>query len=124
VKRAFQDNAADKEQIRPSARREARFEERRLSNYRAMLGTVEGRAVFRDLLKKCRVYESIMQANAFIYYNAGRQDTGHELMAMLWQASPELYLVMEKEGRVELESLERELEAAEISRAQTKGADE
>lgn len=92
-------NAADPQQVKRAARRQQRREERRIDNFRTVLGTVAGRAVFWHLLEAAGVFRSIWHNSAQIHYNAGRQDFGHELIATLLEADEELYQIMEREMR-------------------------
>jgi len=92
-------NAADSQQVRRAGRRQQRRDERRQNAVRAVLATPEGRFVFWDLIASAGVFRSIWESSARIHYNAGRQDFGHELIAMLVEADPEAYQLMEREMR-------------------------
>lgn len=93
-------NAANRRQVRDAGRVEKRREQRRAAAYRAVLGTVEGRFVFWDLIGRAGVYRSVSNPHGGIQsQNIGRQDFGHELMDLVIQAGDELYLLMEQEGR-------------------------
>ncbi len=112
-------NAADPRQVRRAERKERRSENRRLAAYKAMLGTAEGRYVFWDLLSKARIFGSIFHpSGSSLYYNAGRQDFGHELVADLIRADDDGYLLMEREQRARDKSDASELEAAHTPRAE------
>lgn len=92
-------NAADKEQVKRAARFERNHEARKLVSARVVLEGYDGRAFCWDLLARARVFESIWHPSAEIHYLAGRQDYGHELMALLIQADENLYQLMEREAR-------------------------
>ncbi|HMJ02427.1 MAG TPA: hypothetical protein VK506_05770 [Conexibacter sp.] len=92
-------NAADPEQVERAGRKEKRLATREQDLTRAVLATPEGRAFCWSLLVKAKVFESIYHASALIHYNAGRQDFGHELIALLLDADEDGYLLMEKEAR-------------------------
>jgi hypothetical protein len=48
---------------------------------------------------------------------AGRQDVGHELLALCMQAGKDLYLLMETEARNRQERDDREIDATQTARA-------
>ena len=115
-------NAADPRQVRRAERKERSTESRRLAAYRATLGTPEGRFVFWDLLTKARIYESIFHpSGSSLYYNTGRQDFGHELIADLLRADEDGYVLMEREQRARAKSDASETEAAHTPRAEDQG---
>src|SRR4051812_23218730 len=97
--RAAVKNAADAEQVKRAARRDRDRERLYLDNLRGVMGDVHGRYVMWELLAKAGVFHSIYHPSSLIYYNAGRQDFGHELMANLIAADPALYQCMEQEAR-------------------------
>jgi hypothetical protein len=85
---------------------------------RAVMQTAAGRVVMWDLLARCKVFESIYESSSKIYYNAGRQDFGHELMALLLDLDDgRLYVQMEAEARARATRELRGNEAAHTARA-------
>lgn len=92
-------NAADPDQVKRAERRERKLEELFRAALVATLATEAGRAVCWGLLERAGVYRSIWTPNAEIHYRAGRQDFGHELMALILAADEDLYLTMEREAR-------------------------
>jgi hypothetical protein len=95
----LQTNAADPSQVRHAARIEKKRTARQLAALKAVMATPEGRMVMWNLLERAGIYRSIWHPSAQIHYNSGRQDFGHELLAMLTDADEEAYLTMEREMR-------------------------
>lgn len=95
----LQTNAADPGQVRHAGRKEKQRSARRVAALRAVMNTPEGRLVMWDLLERAGVFRSVWHPSALIHYNAGRQDFGHELLALLAEADEEAYLTMEREMR-------------------------
>lgn len=116
-------NAADRKQVRNAGRR-TKSRERRFQNaLRAVMATPEGRLLFGErrlgLLARAGCYRSVFSQNPVeMAYNAGRQDFGHQMMALLAEASEKLYLDMERETRL-LESRDAEETAAATAAATT-----
>jgi hypothetical protein len=105
-------NAADPRQVRRAGRIERDRQLALLASLKAVIATGAGRLVMWDLLSRAGMFRSVWdQSGSKVYYNAGRQDFGHELLDLLLQADPALYLQMEREAR-ELEAREdRETQA-------------
>ena len=91
-------NTSDREQVEASTETVALRNLRERKEWLELMGTKTGRSRMFAILSWCGTFESIMETNARIYYNAGRQDVGHELMATLNKASPQLYLLMQQEA--------------------------
>ncbi len=91
-------NAGDEQQVRKAARSEKWLRERRSNDWRAIVGSPEGRRVLWYLLEQCKVFESIMETSARIYYNSGRQDFGHYLIGEITTADPQAWLLMQQEA--------------------------
>lgn len=92
-------NAGDISEVRRAERTGKRAHERELAVTRAVMATVEGREFLRNQLEALGVFRSIWRASSEIYYLAGRQDAGHQLMALLTAADETAYLQMEAEAR-------------------------
>jgi hypothetical protein len=124
--RALMRNAADPRQVARAARKEREQGVRWEVMLRATLMTVEGRATLWELLARAGVFRSIFDPSSRIYYNAGRQDFGHELLAEITRVAPDLYIRMEAEARTHQASLDREAEAADVThqRARTEEDDD
>lgn len=110
--RAWVKNAADPSQVRRAARKTEDVEALRRGRLRAVLQTVDGRALVWDLLERAGVFRSIYDQSARIHYNAGRQDFGHELLAAALDADEDAYLVMEQEARARQRRDDRDTAAA------------
>lgn len=104
-------NAGDIGDVRRADRAAKRARERELTVTRAVLATVDGREFLRNQLEVLGVFRSIWRANAEIHYLAGRQDAGHELMALLTEADEAAYLQMETEARERRKRADIETEA-------------
>ncbi len=121
MSRAYQKNAADLQQVKYAERKATQQQERVLVCLRAIMGAPEGRVVMWDLLARAGIYRSIWDPSARIHYNAGRQDYGHELLALLLEADGDLYQLMEREARAWQRSQDREA-AAVLTPAASEGA--
>ena len=115
--RALVRNAADPQQVRRAARKEADAEAMLLAGLKELQATPTGRFVFRSLLERLGVFRSVWENSARIHYNAGRQDAGHELMALLVQADENAYELMEREARARSQKQARENDAVHAARA-------
>ena len=84
-----------------------------LQAIKTVMQTKQGRSVMFNILERCGVYRSIMTGSSKTFYLAGKQDMGHEILALLLQADPESYKQMETEhlikGESHLENLQRKL---------------
>lgn len=111
-------NAADPRQVKRAGRLERDRAEQLRAHVVAVLTTESGRAVFWELLERAGVYRSIWTPNSEIHYKAGRQDFGHELMALIVDASEEGYELMEREARARRKRDERSTDAAHTAPAE------
>src|SRR5262245_38935415 len=105
-------NAADPQQVKRADRKERRTEEIRLAAYATVMASPEGRFVMWDLLGMAGVFRSVYAGGDLTAYNAGRQDFGHELMAMLLRVDEPCYEAMEREARFRARRDATENEAA------------
>ena len=110
-------NAADRDQVRRAGRKDRDRAARVATDAAAVLASTHGRRFCWDLLERAGVYRSIWDPTARIHYNAGRQDFGHELMALLVSAQPDLYLLMEQEARARQKRDDAETDAAHTAPA-------
>lgn len=97
--RAEVKNAADPKQVRRASQRTADQAELFRAALVLVMGTAPGRLALWELLTLAGVYGSVFAPDATIYYRAGRQDFGHELIALLLAADEGLYQTMETEAR-------------------------
>lgn len=104
-------NAGNAREVRSAERLEKRRRERLLAVTKQVMSTAEGREFLRRQLEGLGIFHSIMATSAMIYYNAGRQDAGHELLALLVAADGDAYLLMEIEAREREKAEDREVEA-------------
>ena len=109
--RSFVKNAADRDQVGRAARKEADNERIFLASLKAVQSTQEGRFVMRTLLERAGIFRSIWENSARIHYNAGRQDMGHEIQAMLVATDENAYELMEREARARDLKLRKDLAA-------------
>jgi hypothetical protein len=114
-RRALQRNAADPRQIAFADRKAKQAEELFLSSIAAVMESIEGRAMIWGLLERAGVYRSIWDPSAKIHYNAGRQDFGHELLALAIEQGGRNYLLMEQEARQRATRVDREAEAVQVT---------
>lgn len=104
-------NAADRDQVTRAERIERDRDDTSRRALQVVLAHPEGRMVLWDLLRRAGVYRSVWDQSSRIHYNAGRQDFGHELLALCLQADDRLYLLMEQEGRERAAHEQRTLSA-------------
>jgi hypothetical protein len=116
--RASVRNAADRDQVTRAARKDRSSQALALDAVREMLRQPAGRFVMWELIERAGVFRSIWDNSARIHYNAGRQDFGHEIIALLIQADEDLYLLMETEARDRARRLDRETDAAHTARVE------
>ena len=103
-----QTNAADRRQVDWARRSDRqRLAETQVA-YRETLQHPAGRRVLWDILSRAGIYRSVMDADpSRVFYNAGRQDFGHELLADLTALDESGYLLMESEARARAATEER-----------------
>lgn len=108
-------NAADPRQVKDAGRRERRRTRDFDNALRAVLDTPDGRLVLWQLLSMAGIYRSCYDnSGSRTYWNVGRQDYGHELLAHIIEASPQLYALMEREARERDARTDAEREAAQV----------
>jgi alkanesulfonate monooxygenase SsuD/methylene tetrahydromethanopterin reductase-like flavin-dependent oxidoreductase (luciferase family) len=110
-------NASDRDQVAAARRITAEQRRRFQAALKAVLSTYDGRLVLYRMLEVAGIFKSIYAPNAEIYYRAGRQDYGHELMVELADCDETLYLEMEREARQRARSDAEEAKAARVPRA-------
>lgn len=117
-------NAGDSAQVKRAERADKRALDRQLAVTRAVMSTLDGREFLRNQLEILGVFKSIWRANAEIHYLAGRQDAGHELMALLVQADEVAYLQMEAEARDRRKKADAETDAGHTAPLEQHEGDE
>lgn len=110
-------SATDRIQIAFDERKAKDRAEKFLASLRELMSSEASRLVMWELLDVAGVFRSIWTPNAEIHYRAGRQDFGHELMALLHQAGEDHYAAMESEARARAKREAEELAAILQSRA-------
>lgn len=94
-RKALVRNAADPEQVKRAKDVVKYSRDDELNDWRAVLGTPEGRRVLWRVLEQCNTNKSIFAADhGTISYRAGWQDAGHYLMAEINEAEPRAFLRM------------------------------
>lgn len=95
-------NAADPEQVARAAEVELDRAEQRDVDLVTVLSTINGRRFYWGLLADCGIHASVIgQHVEGTYYNAGRQDLGHKLLARVLEADATLFLKMQQEAYTE-----------------------
>jgi hypothetical protein len=117
-------NAGDVSDVKRAERAARRARERELTVTRAVMATVEGREFLRNQLELLGVFRSIWRPSAEIHYLAGRQDAGHELMALLAEADEAAYLQMETEARERRRRADVEMDAGHTAPLEQHEGDE
>lgn len=98
-KRSFVGNAADGRQVEEARRKEKDKRKGEIEDLKVVLASKQGRRVLWRVLKHCKVFESIWDASSRIHHNAGRQDTGHFIMAEICSADEESLFTMMREAK-------------------------
>lgn len=91
-------NSEDREQLDAATDKLQSLEENRSNDLRHVMASPQGRRALWRVLTECQVFGSIMETNARIYYNSGKQDVGHWLLAEMNMASEDLFFEMQKEN--------------------------
>jgi hypothetical protein len=103
--RAVVRNAADPQQVRRGGKHERDVREEQLHAWRTVLALPEGRFLLWTILEQCQVAGSVYAPDVRIYYNAGRQDLGHYVIAEISEAQPNAWLTMQSEHQVRVKML-------------------
>jgi hypothetical protein len=118
-------DATNTSHVKDATRRERRRRRRFMDAVREVLNTPAGRLMFGErelgLLARCGVYRSVWEQSSRIHYNAGRQDVGHELMAIVTEADEAAYLTMEHEMRTLAQRDRNEADASVTDAASERG---
>ena len=99
TKKAYVENASNKDQIREASRKERAQRKLELEDLKAVLETDAGKRLVWRILKHCKVFESIWHPSAMIHKNAGAQDVGHFLMAEIVAANETALMEMMAESK-------------------------
>lgn len=91
-------NAADADQVKRASKREQFAREEEMDDLRVVMSTMQGRRFLWERLGKLGVNKSVFVTSSEIYYRAGRQDAGHQLLADILDADSEGYLLMQREA--------------------------
>lgn len=110
-------NASSKRQVEFAKRKSKDAALQQLEDLRVVLGSEVGRRVLYRFLKSCSVFESIASPLELIAYNAGRQDVGHMLMALIEQADDTAIFTMMQEATVASRKDARERDAVHADAA-------
>ena len=94
-------NAADSEQVRTAKKRERYTHEQELKDLRLLLRDPIARRFIWRTLERCKTFETIFSQSSLIYYNSGRQDVGHELLALISEAEPTALLSLMQDAATE-----------------------
>ena len=93
-------NAADNNQLSEADLILKLARDRELNDLRFLLSHEEGRRTFWRLLAHCKNFSSCYDSSGSrVYYNVGRQDVGHYVMAEILEANQDSYFLMMTEAR-------------------------
>ena len=108
-------NAANTEQLSEAEQVIKLARDNELNDIRSILMNKEGRRVFWRLLGHCNNFKSCFDpSGSRVYYNVGKQDVGHFIMAEILEANQDAYFLMMTEARkAQAEQDARELAASE-----------
>lgn len=98
AKDALVGNAADRKQLDEARRQEKAGEVKKDERFKRLMQSADFRGWVWDFLTRTRVFNSVYEQNARIYYNSGQQDIGHEVLGEVARLTPELYLTMISEN--------------------------
>lgn len=104
-------NAADRSQVGVARRQQERLALQQANDLREVLSSQAGRRFVFRLLEHCSVFSSINTGSSQIYANAGRQDVGHFIMAIVEQVDGEALFAMMREAKQARDANTREAEA-------------
>lgn len=95
------DNAASEKQVKKMASKGERLRHQEISDLKQVGDqSIHGRRLLWRILSRCGTFESAHHASGSqVYYNIGRQDLGHWLMAEILAADQELYFKMQREAK-------------------------
>jgi hypothetical protein len=94
------DNASTPKQVKKQVSREERLRRRQMDDIAAVLSSIHGRRLLWRLLTECGVFKSVHhQSGSQVYYNAGKQDVGHFLMAEVIETDPKKFMEMQTEAK-------------------------
>lgn len=92
-------NSADPSQVNAKRKRDKETEKIRLASLRTVLATQAGRQVLWWFLEFAGVHRSVISGPDMTFYNAGRQDFGHFIEAMIERADQEALFLMTREAK-------------------------
>lgn len=82
------------------AKKEAKHKRfRELEDLKKVLSSRSGRNVLWKILGECGTFRSVMTGSSYTFFNAGKQDLGHYLMAEIEQADQDALFEMMKENK-------------------------
>lgn len=93
-------NAASAKQVKASSDKEKRKREAQLEDIRLVLRTIEGRRLIWRIMSECKIFGSVHHpSGSQVYYNSGRQDLGHFLLAEIIESDEQQLFHMMKEAK-------------------------
>lgn len=92
-------NAADESKVKEQANKLRRGRELEINDMKFLLSTIEGRRTFWRLLSHCKSFGSVFNLTNEIFYNSGKQDVGHYIMAEITEANEDAFFQMMKEAK-------------------------
>lgn len=117
-------NAASRKQVEAAQAREQQRTDRLQNHYRAVMATVDGRAVLWDIISRAGIFETPWHQHSMeIFRSIGRNDYGRELMADIIELDEGLYIQMEVEARTQARIDRDATDAAHVKPATTQEAD-
>jgi hypothetical protein len=114
--RAIVHNAADPRQVKRGAAKERDRVERLRAAIVLVLATPAGRLFVWELLERAGLWKSVMAPDGEIQYRSGRQDFGHEILALVMEHDEIGYARMEDEARTRKRRDNVETDAAHLAR--------
>lgn len=92
-------NAADPKQVEKAKSEENRIENRSREDLKAVVSTVNGRRFIWKYLDLCGIYETTFTGGSETFFLEGKRAVGLTLLKDVIDASPETFIVMQKENQ-------------------------
>lgn len=92
-------NAADPKQVEKAKSEENRIENRSREDLKAVVSTVNGRRFIWKYLDLCGIYKTTFTGGSETFFLEGKRAVGLTLLKDVIDASPETFIVMQKENQ-------------------------
>lgn len=97
----MQTNAADKDQVVKSAKKEKTLRDQEIDDIKVVMSTRPGRRFIWRHMGNAGIFQSCFTGNSATFFNEGRRDIGLKILAEVNAAGPEFLMQMMKEAHQE-----------------------